>query len=53
MVKDKLVDELTIHSNLSLKGLCEDCVFGKHTTHSYHKNPTYETEVLEQIYIDI
>jgi len=53
IVKDKLVDELTIHSNLSLKELCEDCVFGKHTTHSYHENPTYKTEVLEQVYIDI
>jgi len=44
---------LTIHGDLSLKGLCKDCVFGKHTAHPYHENPACETEVLEQVYIDI
>jgi len=53
IVKDKLVDGLTIHGNLSLKGLCEDCMFGKHTAHLYHENPTHKTEVLKQVYINI
>ena len=53
IIKDKLVDKLTVHGDPSLKELYEDCIFGKHIAHPYCKNPVCETEVFEQVYIDI
>jgi len=60
-MKDKLVDGLTVYGELSLRGLCKDYIFGKHTAHlyhentvhPYHKNPAHKIEVLERIHIDI
>ena len=31
-----LVDELNIQGDLSISGLCKDCIFGKYATHSSH-----------------
>ena len=39
---------------MSLGGLCEDCIYGKHTDHPYNTNMAgREKKVLERVYIDI
>ena len=38
---------------LSIGGLCENCIYGKHTAHPYNNSRPREKEVLECIYIDI
>jgi len=37
MISGKLVDRLTTKEELSMNGLCEDCIFGKHATHPFNK----------------
>jgi len=53
MMTDNLVDGLNICGELSIGGLCEDCIFGKHTAHPYNDNKSREKEVLKRVYIDI
>jgi len=53
MITHNLVDGLNVTGELSINGICEDCVFGKHTAHPYHTNPAREREVLERVHIDI
>ena len=37
IISGKLVDRLTTKGELSMNGLCEDCIFGKHATHLFNK----------------
>jgi len=37
IISGKLVDGLTTKGELSMNGLCEDCIFGKHATHLFNK----------------
>jgi len=37
MISGKLVDRLTTKEELSMNGLCEDCIFGKHATHPFNE----------------
>jgi len=53
MISGKLVDGLTTKGKLSMNSLCEDCIFGKHTTHPFNKTSSQETELLKRIYINI
>jgi len=53
MVTENLVDGLNICGESSIGGLCEDCVYGKHTVHPYNDNKSREKEILECIHIDI
>jgi len=53
MISRKLVDGLTTKGELSMNGLCEDCIFGKHTTHPFNETGSRETELLKRIHIDI
>jgi len=53
MISGKLVDRLTTKEELSMNGLCEDCIFGKHATHPFNETSSQETELLERIHIDI
>ncbi|KAF7768676.1 hypothetical protein Agabi119p4_7919 [Agaricus bisporus var. burnettii] len=39
MLRENLVDGLSVTGPMELEGLCEDCIFGKHTSHPYN-NPT-------------
>jgi len=54
MASRKLVDGLNIIGQMSLGGLCKDCIYGKHTAHPYNTNVAErEKEVLERVYINI
>jgi len=53
MFSKGLVDGLNIQGNLEIGGLCEDCIFGKHTAHPYNDNGIRERDLLERIHIDI
>lgn len=53
MAKKGLVDGLNIVGSVKLKEKCEDCIYGKQTVHPYDKAIEPETEVLEQVYIDL
>ena len=53
MISEKLVDGLTTKEELSMNSLCEDCIFGKHTTHPFNETSSRETELLKRIHIDI
>ena len=53
MVNKNLVDGLNISGELTMRGRCEDCIFGKHSTHPSNDKGYRETNVLERIHIDI
>jgi len=53
MISGKLVDGLMTQGELSINGLCEDCIFGKYATHPFNGTGSRETELLERIHIDI
>ncbi|KAF7778932.1 hypothetical protein Agabi119p4_3277 [Agaricus bisporus var. burnettii] len=53
MLKGNLVDGLNVVGPMELEGLCEDCIFGKHTSHPYTGHATIETQPLQRVYIDI
>jgi len=53
MISNALVDGFRVEGDLSINGLCEDCLFGKHTAHPYHENTMRKREVLERVHIDI
>jgi len=53
MMTENLVDGLDISGELSISGLCKDCIYGKHTAHPYNNSKSREKEVLEWVYVDI
>jgi len=53
MISKKLVDGLMIKGELSMNGLCKNCIFGKHTTQPFNETRSQETEFLERIHINI
>jgi len=53
MITENLVDGLNVCGESSIGGLCEDCIYGKHTAHPYNDNKSREKEILERVHIDI
>ena len=53
MMTENLVDGLNICGELSIGGLCEDCIYSKHTAHPYSDNKPREKDILKYIHIDI
>jgi len=53
IMTENLVNGLNIYGELSIGGLCEDCIYGKHAAHPYSDNKPREKNVLEHIHIDI
>ena len=53
MISKQLVDGLHIDGDLSMRGQCEDCIYGKHISQPYNKNVTKEKDMLEQVHINI
>jgi hypothetical protein len=53
MAKKGLVDGLDIVGSVEPEGKCEDCIYGKQTTRPYDEVIEPETEVLQQVYIDL
>ena len=53
MAVKTLVDGLNITGELTMGGKCEDCIFGKHSTHPFNDSGYRETEILERIHVDI
>jgi len=53
MITENLVDGLNICGELSIGGLCEDCIYGKHAAHPYSDNKLREKNILEHVHIDI
>jgi len=53
MANKNLVDGLNITGELTMRGRCEDCIFGKHSTHPFNNSGYRETKVLERIHIDM
>jgi len=53
MISGKLVDGLITKGELSMNGLCENCIFGKYATYLFNETRSQETELLKRIYIDI
>ena len=53
MINNQLVDGLKTHGELSIGGQCEDCIYGKHTVHSFNHKGVREKELLEWIYVNL
>ena len=53
LITKRLVDGLNTNGELVMRGRCEDCIFGKHSTHLFNKPRLSEDEVLERVHIDI
>jgi len=53
MIRNKLVDRMNTYEEMALGGMCEDCIFGKHTSHSYNSTTVKEKDVLECVHIDL
>jgi len=53
MAVKMLVNGLNITGELTMGDKCEDCIFGKHSTHPFNDNGYQETEILERTHIDI
>jgi len=53
MMTKNLVDGLNIYGELSIGGLCKDCIYGKHTAHLYSDNKPREKDIFEHIHINI
>jgi hypothetical protein len=53
MFHDELVDGLKTTGEAKLRAICEDCLYGKHTTHPFNNTVQRETDPLECIYVDI
>ena len=52
-MKKRLVDELDIIRNHSLKSVYKNYVFGKMNNLPYNNDVVYEIRILEHIYIDL
>lgn len=48
-----MVDGLKIKGDLEVKGLCEDCIYGKHTSRPYSGKRETESKPKECMYIDL
>ena len=53
LITKRLVDGLNTNGELVIRGRCEDCIFGKHSTHPFNKPGMRKEEVLERVHIDI
>jgi len=53
MISKRLIDGLDVSGEPSIGGLCEDCIYGKHTAHPFHKNKLKESAVLKHVHINI
>ncbi|KAF7770864.1 hypothetical protein Agabi119p4_6838 [Agaricus bisporus var. burnettii] len=53
MTRDKLVDGLNVEGDAEMKGMCEDCIYGKHATHPFNGQTVIETEPLQRVYVDL
>jgi len=53
MIRNKLVDGMNTYGEMVLGGICEDCIFGKHTSHPYNSTMVKERDLLEHIHIDL
>jgi len=53
MIRNKLVDGMNTYGEMALGRMCEDCIFGKHTSHPYNSTIVKERDVLEHIHIDL
>jgi len=53
MINSGLVNGLEVTGPTELKALCEDCIYGTHTTHPFYDSIATETDPLECIYINI
>jgi hypothetical protein len=53
MVCEKLVDGLEASREVNMRAKCEDCIYRKHTTHTFDGSAPSKTEVLKRVYIDI
>jgi len=53
MAVKTLVDGLNITEELTMGDRCEDCIFGKHSTHPFNDNGYQEMEILERTHINI
>lgn len=53
MIKGNLVDGVEVVGPTEMKALCEDCIYGTHTTHPFPDSSSTETEALQRVYIDI
>ena len=47
------IDGLNITRELTMGGRCEDCIFGKHSTHPFNDNGYQKMKILERTHIDI
>jgi len=50
---ENLVNRLNVCGESSISGLCEDCIYDKHTAHPYNDNKSREKEILKCVHIDI
>jgi len=53
MIRNKLVDGMNTYGEMALGGICEDCIFGKHTSYPYNGTMVKEKDVLECVHIDL
>jgi hypothetical protein len=53
MVHEGLVDGLEVDGLMEMKAMCEDCIYGTHTTHPFQDSVPPETDILQRVYIDI
>jgi hypothetical protein len=53
MVWDDLVDGLNPSGNAEMRGMCEDCIFGTHTTHPFNNIVPDERDPLDRVYVDL
>jgi hypothetical protein len=53
MSSNNLADGLKTSGEAKLKGICEDCLYGKHAMHPFNNTVERETDALECIYVDI
>jgi hypothetical protein len=53
MSETGLVNGLNTSGEPKLKAICEDCLFGKHTTHPFNNSVQREANVLDCIYVDL
>jgi len=53
MIRNKLVDGMNTYGEMALGRMCEDCIFGKHTSHLYNSTVVKERDLLEHIHIDL
>jgi hypothetical protein len=53
MSNNNLINGLKTTGEAKLRAICEDCLYGKHTTHPFNNPVQRETCALECIYIDI